>query len=525
MTMTMTMTRTTTTTTTTTMTTTTETTARPAAGREPSRAESLPPTTETRSRLERLRFVPSSLRARIVTWFIAVLALSTVGLVVVTYEVTQLRLDQRIDADLRQEIKELRKLSDLGNDPLTGKRFTTVKRIFDVYLARNVASNHEVLITFAAGEPYLKTRQPVPYELDRDPEIVARWANLTKTNRGAVETPAGRVEYLALPLKVEAETAGVFVAAVFRDRANAEGRAALYAAGAVALGVLLLGSLLAWRLADRLVRPVTDLTATARSISETDLDKRIPVEGKDEVAQLASTFNDMLDRLQRAFAAQRRFADDASHELKTPLTIIRGHLELLDEDPVERAETLALVTDELDRMGRIVEDLLLLARREEPDFLALATLDVGDLTESLFAKAAALAPREWVLDVRGQGVIVGDRQRLTQAMMQLAENAARYADGDGPIAIGSLVSGGEARLWVRDRGPGIPVQEREAIFERFRRGEGTERSDGAGLGLAIVKTIAEAHHGRVELETGPGGSVFTIVVPVDQPTEALESET
>jgi signal transduction histidine kinase len=510
--------------TTTTMTTTTETTARPAAGRESSRAESLPPTTDTRSRLERLRFVPSSLRARIVTWFIAVLALSTVGLVVVTYEVTQLRLDQRIDADLRQEIKELRKLSDLGNDPLTSKRFTTVKRIFDVYLARNVASNHEVLITFAAGEPYLKTRQPVPYELDRDREIVARWANLTRTDRGAVETPAGRVEYLALPLKVEAETAGVFVAAVFRDRANAEGRAALYAAGAVALGVLLLGSLLAWRLADRLVRPVTDLTATARSISETDLGKRIPVEGKDEVAQLASTFNDMLDRIQRAFAAQRQFADDASHELKTPLTIVRGHLELLDDDPVERAETLALVTDELDRMGRIVEDLLLLAR-PETDFLSLATVDVGTLTESLLAKAAALAPREWVLDVRGQGVIVGDRQRLTQAMMELAANAARYGDPDEPIAIGSLVSGGEARLWVRDRGPGIPVHEREAIFERFRRGGGTERSDGAGLGLAIVKTIAEAHHGRVELETGPGGSVFTIVVPVDQPTEALESDT
>ena len=267
------------------------------------------------------------------------------------------------------------------------------------------------------------------------------------------------------------------------------------------------------------------LDATARSITETDLSGRIPVQGKDEVAQLASTFNDMLDRLERAFAAQRRFADDASHELKTPLTIVRGHLELLDEDPQERQETLALVTDELDRMGRIVEDLLLLARREEPDFLALDTVDVGTLTEALLAKAAALAPRDWMLDVRGQGVIVADRQRLTQAMMQLAENAARYGDPGEPIAIGSLVSGGEARLWVRDHGPGVPAHEREAIFERFRRGGGTERSDGAGLGLAIVKAIAEAHRGRVELVTGPEGSVFSIVVPVDQPTEALESQT
>jgi signal transduction histidine kinase len=104
-------------------------------------------------------------------------------------------------------------------------------------------------------------------------------------------------------------------------------------------------------------------------------------------------------------------------------------------------------------------------------------------------------------------------------MVQLAENAARYSAPDDAIAIGSLVSGGEARFWIRDRGPGIPENERDAIFERFRRGVGTGRSEGAGLGLAIVKTIAEAHHGRVELETGPNGSVFSVVIPVDQPAE------
>ena len=115
----------------------------------------------------------------------------------------------------------------------------------------------------------------------------------------------------------------------------------------------------------------------------------------------------------------------------------------------------------------------------------------------------ALASREWVVDVRGQGVIVADRQRLTQAVMQLAENAARYTDGGEPIAIGSIVSGGEARFWVRDYGPGIAGHEQEAIFQRFRRGAGPSRSEGAGLGLAIVKAIAEAHHGRVELESSP----------------------
>jgi two-component system OmpR family sensor kinase len=498
-----------------------ETTTRPVPARETAEESDLQ--SRLGERLERLRWVPSSLRARIVAWFIGVLALSTIGLVVVTYEVLGIRLDQRIDSELRQEAAELHALKE-SKDPATGKPFASAKRLFDVYLVRNVPSRNEALITFLAGEPYLRSRQVVPYRLDGDPELVARWANLDDSSRGGVSTPAGRVEYLAIPVTAGGETGGVFVAAIFRDRTLSEvEESAIFAAGAVGLGVLLLGSLLAWRLADRVVQPVTALTRTARSISETDLSARIPAHGRDEVAQLAMTFNEMLDRLEHAFAAQRRFADDASHELKTPLTIVRGHLELLDEDPAARRQTLALVTDELDRMGRIVEDLLLLAGRHEPDFLSLATVDVGQLTDALLAKAKALAPREWVLDVRGQGVIVADRQRLVQAVMQLAENAARYSGLDDPIAIGSIVSGGETRFWIRDHGPGVPEHERTAIFERFRRGAGTGRAGGAGLGLAIVKTIAEAHNGRVELETSSSGSVFSIVIPVDQPENELES--
>jgi two-component system, OmpR family, sensor kinase len=389
-----------------------------------------------------------------------------------------------------------------------------------VYLQRNVPSRNEALITFVDGKPYLRSVQVVPYRLDRDPALVARWGRVPKPDRGRVQTPAGPVEYLAVPLQRGGSTTGVFVAAIFRDREQASTDAAVRAAGAVGLAVLLLGSLLAWRLADRIAGPVAALTRTARSISETDLTRRIPVRGRDEVAQLAATFNEMLGRLERAFASQRQFLDDAGHELRTPLTIVRGHLELLEEDPAERRETLALVVDELDRMGRIVGDLLLLAKREQPDFLDLATVEVGALTEELHAKATALAPREWVLEHVGRGVIVADRQRLTQAVMQLAQNAVRYSDDHQPITLGSAVAEGEARFWVRDLGPGIPLEEQRRVFERFRRGSGSRRSEAAGLGLAIVKAIVEAHHGRVELASQPGaGATFTIVVPVDQPGE------
>jgi signal transduction histidine kinase len=133
---------------------------------------------------------------------------------------------------------------------------------------------------------------------------------------------------------------------------------------------------------------------------------------------------------------------------------------------------------------------------------------------------SAIAAREWVLEGRGRGVVVADRQRLTQAVVQLAQNAVRYSPEGEPVALGSTLADGEARFWVRDGGPGISVEDREQLFERFRRGSASGRSDGAGLGLPIVKAIAEAHHGRVEIESGRGGgTTVSIVVPVDQPEQ------
>jgi two-component system OmpR family sensor kinase len=480
-------------------------------------------TTTTESR--RWSWVPSSLRTRTLAFFVCLLALAIASTVLVTRTVLLVRLDQRIDTELTQEAAELRRLAS-GNDPETGRPFgPRPRRIFEVFLSRNIPSRHEALITFVRGEPFIRSRQVVPYRLDREPELVAHWGSLSRPERGRVQTQAGRVEYLGVPLNAGGIVRGVFVAAIFRDRAAEETEEAALAAAAVGLAVLLLGSLLAWRLADRVVGPVSALTRTARTISETDFSRRIPVHGRDEVAQLAATFNQMLDRLEHAFASQRRFVDDAGHELKTPLTIVRGHLELLDAVPDSREQTVALVMDELDRMSRIVEDLLLLAKREQPDFLDLSTVEVSELTDQLQAKVRALDDREWALEARGRGVIVADRQRVTQAIVQLAQNAIRHGGADGPVALGSQVAGEEARFWVRDHGPGIPSGDRERIFSRFYRGAGGRRTEGAGLGLAIVRAIAEAHHGRVEIESEPDrGSAFTIVIPVDQPERSGELE-
>jgi DNA-binding response OmpR family regulator/HAMP domain-containing protein len=165
---------------------------------------------------------------------------------------------------------------------------------------------------------------------------------------------------------------GVFVVAQFRDLAREEVGDVVNVAVIVGFGTLLVASVVAAIAAGRILAPVRLVTETARTISETDLSRRIPAPGTDdEIATLAATFNGMLERLEHAFATQRNFVDDAGHELRTPITIIRGHPELLGDDPQDRRETVALVTDELDRMNRMVDDLLVLARLQRPDFLDL----------------------------------------------------------------------------------------------------------------------------------------------------------
>jgi len=461
----------------------------------------------------------ASIRLRLLASFILVLILATTLSVIVVRAILVNRADQGIDAELIQETREMRRLST-GSDPDTGQPFDgRVRRIFEVFLERNIPARHEAQLTYVDGQPYLRSRSVVPYRLDQDETLTQRWANIEEPDRGRVDTPGGPIEYLAVPLRAEGETAGVFVVAIFRELWLDEIDPAIVGAAGVGAIVVLIGSFLAWRLADRILGPVERVTEAARGISESDLRGRIEITGTDEIARLAQTFNEMLDRLEQAFTTQRRFIDDASHELRTPITVIQGQLDVLGDDPEDRRKTLEIVTDELERMSRFVTDLLLLARADQPDFLALGSVDVSTLSEEVFTKAKSLALRDWRMDDIGRGLMIGDRQRLTQALIQLAQNAVQHTHEGDVISMGSSVSDGRVRIWVTDTGPGITPSEQSHIFDRFHRGHPRRASsEGAGLGLSIVRTIAEAHHGRVEVDSRLGeGSSFTIVLPVDQP--------
>jgi signal transduction histidine kinase len=192
----------------------------------------------------------------------------------------------------------------------------------------------------------------------------------------------------------------------------------------------------------------------------------------------------------------------------------------MGNDPEEKEEVKRLVLDELDRMSRMVEDLLLLARSEQADFLDIHPIDVREFTEEILTKAAALAPdRDWRPGEAADGVLAADRQRLIQALMNLARNAVEHGEPGSPITLSSAIDGDTVRFWVKDEGFGIPLADQERIFERFSRGRlAPRRSEGAGLGLSIVRTITSAHGGRVELDSKPGqGSTFTIVLPISRP--------
>ena len=246
--------------------------------------------------------------------------------------------------------------------------------------------------------------------------------------------------------------------------------------------MIVIASLLGLALAGRVLRPLSTLADTAQTISATDLTRRIPVRGEDEASRIATAFNDMLERIERANATQRRFLDDASHELRSPMTVIRGHVELLEleTDPQERDAMVKIITDEIDRMNRIVEDLLLLARSERPGFLSTEPVDIADLTEDVHRRASVLCGRTWRLDQQAEIVIMADRQRVTQAMMQYAQNVCEHTPPGVSARIGSHVNAGWVHLWVQDDGPGVPAEQAAHVFDRFVKG--AHRPEGSGLG-------------------------------------------
>ncbi|MCX5045715.1 ATP-binding protein [Aldersonia sp. NBC_00410] len=282
------------------------------------------------------------------------------------------------------------------------------------------------------------------------------------------------------------------------------------------------------------LRPVESLRRRVSSISSSDLDRRVAVPATgDEVAQLASTMNEMLDRLQAGQRAQRRFVSDASHELRSPLSTITTALELAHGRPdlIDTAMVDDSLLPEARRMTRLVEDLLVLARSDEN---ALAThrgdVDIDDLllaeAKRLRAAGIGVATRITACRVRG------DASALSRLVRNLADNAGQHSQSVvefscTTVGFDSKLKKPGVRITISDDGPGIPVADRDRIFERFERLDPTRTraSGGTGLGLAIVAEIVRAHHGTVAIgDRAGGGAEFTVELPSDEDHSARSEQ-
>lgn len=452
-----------------------------------------------------------SARTRILGWSVLLLAASFLIGTGATYVVLSRRADARIAAELRHEADEFAALPSGVGRPGNPSR---VAAKLHAATARAVPEAEIVLIGLRAGRLYSVSAGNTLRGLGLAPRDIARLSAVTTVTHATIGLEKGPARVVAIPVRIAGDpTRGAFVAAVYTGPEHSAVSRLTAVQLEVGAAALLLASLLAWVAAGRVLRPIRATTELARSITEADLSQRLPVRGADEVSQMAMTFNAMLDRLQTAFAAQRRFLADAGHELRTPITIIQGNLDTVASTDPEDTETLALVSEELARMTRLVEELSLLAAAAHPDFLRPAPTDLPTLAASLVAKATALGDRGWRARSELHGWALLDAHRVTQAVMQLAANAVAHTAPQVPVELAFAETDGFVTFAVIDHGAGVAAADRALVFERFARLD-RKHADSTGLGLSIVAAIAAAHGGKVTLDDTPGGgATFTVHIP------------
>jgi signal transduction histidine kinase len=462
------------------------------------------------------------LRWRLTAWVAGVMVISAAVVFLVVYQDTGVQLRSEIDRDITgdttQLLQSLQSFGGRGQKQIAAdatnyvraQPYTATSTVLFVLMPMGqTASNHPEL--FGGGGPDqggTKADQRsegeakhflVPhlgFSTARVPDIGKMRIYERASVVGTVPIVAGAAEPLDVVARAQNGVARAFVLA-----------------GAVVVLLALVASYLAGA---RVSAPLRRMAQVAARVDAGDLGPRMEISNRrgDEVRVLAEAFNRMLDRLAEAFDSQRAFVADASHELRTPLTVIRGQLEVLasERDPsdaeVKRVERMAQA--EIARISRLVDDLLVLAQAERSDFLRAEAIDVRPFVTDLWDGLSLTAERRFELGTITDGSLEADPDRLAQALRNLARNAIEHtAERDGLVRLDvTTVAPHRIRFAVLDDGPGIPVDERERVFERFHRTDSarTRAAGGAGLGLAIVRAIAEAHRGSVHVRDSANGS-------------------
>ncbi|HET6965993.1 MAG TPA: HAMP domain-containing sensor histidine kinase [Acidimicrobiales bacterium] len=323
-----------------------------------------------------------------------------------------------------------------------------------------------------------------------------------------------QLEVLTAPILTGSRTSGLFLAAVDTTPLKPAGDTAARLAILVGAVALVAGVASAYLVLRRLLRRIGRIADTADRIGQDRIDARLGDQGTtDEVGQLAHSFDSMLDRIERAVNAQHELLSDVSHQLRTPLTVARGHLELLGRTgggDAEVAATVDTAIGELDRMARLVDRLLILGRAREPVRYDMQDVDLRAFVGDLLRAGTVLAPRQWEIGTVPDAVIRVDESEVRGAVLNLLDNAIHATAAGDTIRLSARLLDGEVILTVEDSGPGIPPAERTRVLDRFARRPAIG-TDGSGLGLAIVSAVCEAHGGAVTIgESGLGGAAVSM---------------
>jgi len=444
-----------------------------------------------------------TIRLRMTAWYAAVLAAALLAAAVITYAGVRRQLQRSLDASMASTARTL--AAGLADEAAENHGTLTARGAAEL-LAEFREGDRGIVLLRADGSELSAHNTPQARALDR---------RLLRTRRGFSNVPGARL------LVTPSETAVIAIAQSFgpQNATLAQLRRAMLITAPLALLVASLGGYL---LARKSLAPVVRMSAKARAIGATNLSERIEAaEPRDELGELAATLNDLLARLDASFSAQRRFMADASHELRSPVAILQGELDVTlsrdDRDAANYRESLEVMRRSVQRLTRIVRDLFLLARSDAGEVpLNRTAVDLGELAAHVVRAHRTFG--NVVAECEDGLVVSGDEDLLQRMLGNLLENAIRHAPPGSEVRVRCTRAGAAARFEVRDRGAGVPAALREQIFERFVRADparGAAAGSGAGLGLPIARWIAEAHGGTVTLETsGAEGSVFVATLPL-----------
>ena len=342
---------------------------------------------------------------------------------------------------------------------------------------------------------------------------------------------------LTVPLSVEGENYGWLQIGVPTQNLRYTQRLLVFVLGVSALFAIITGAVVGWMVTGQALEPLETMAEVTRQITSTDdLSKRIPVDTgrNDEVGELVLAFNQTLVRLERLFNSQRRFLADVSHELRTPLTVIKGNVGLMRMMNEVDAESLNSIEAEVDRLTRLVGDLLLMAQAETGRMpLMFEPVEIDDLVFEVFEQMKMLSGGKHDIRIKSiePAIVNGDRDRLKQVLLNIGSNAVKFTPEGEQIWFNLAVSGNWIQIEVVDRGPGISKEEIQHLFERFYRGDKsrsrTQKDVGFGLGLPIAYWIVRNHGGRIDVDSKAGdGTVFTVWLPIslaEIPTRPLHT--